>query len=366
MRCDIWFTALIVAAVSVVLVIGEKTYNTPKKAPGTPLGVTQPQDISIKRLSRGRPLPEKVTTYTPAITQLGIYRRTVRNRGDGITPDVRIRADDSSNLELLIQHFQQQEKRNNMYLESALYGVIAVLLNMLHPLNPQDGFYESGRLIVNKALMPDLEVPQGFVYLIQGNTDTLRRVLESEVTSAGANQGCSNDTSASSPPLSITAQTNPFTLKPTSLSAPFPIPETDLTLLIGPRGVDLIKADIILKMSGLIITARQDVAISHRVRPVPQHTWSGGLGEEIEVILRPRMNDGTSLVSYTDLVEAAFGLMYFFLTQDAVFATKFTVVKPNQAGRRAPIGEIEIKGVARQLGVESGGAGNDTLDKTAE
>lgn len=96
-----------------------------------------------------------------------------------------------------------------------------------------------------------------------------------------------------------------------------------------------------LTLEHLIITAWEHVAVNHRVEPVRAWTWNSPAS--ISVILRPRMNGRTSLVTDTDLAEATFGLITYFLSVQAAFATNITMVGPNEHGRRVPIGEIEIR-----------------------
>jgi len=75
------------------------------------------------------------------------------------------------------------------------------------------------------------------------------------------------------------------------------------------------------------------------------------------------MNGGRSLVTSTDLAEAVTGMVYYILAAQAAFATTVTIVKPNGAGRRVPIGSIEIQ--SGQPRVEIGGSANDTLVETS-
>jgi len=146
-------------------------------------------------------------------------------------------------------------------------------------------------------------------------------------------------------------------------SAPFPIPDTHIALLVGPRGAPLNSAEVILILNGLLNLAWQDVAVYHRVRPVPEINSRSHLPGGVVAALRPRMNGGRSQVTSTDLAEAVTGLVYYILAAHAAFATTVTIVKPNGAGRRVPIGSIEIQG--GQPRVEIGGSTNDTLVETS-
>ena len=142
------------------------------------------------------------------------------------------------------------------------------------------------------------------------------------------------------------------------LAAPFQVPETDVTLLFGRRGADLVQGNVVLIMHELISTAWQNVARTHIVQPVAGQNWNSRARNRVSVTLRPRMDGGTSMVTDTDLVEAAFGLAYFFISHQPAFETMVTVVKPDESGRRVPIGELEIVGIPD--GIDIGGLGNGT------
>jgi len=147
------------------------------------------------------------------------------------------------------------------------------------------------------------------------------------------------------------------------LPAPFPIPDTQITLLVGPRGAALDSANVILILNGLLNLAWQDVAVHHRVRHVPATNSRRDLPGGVVTAFRPRMNGGRSLVTSTDLAEAVTGMVYYILATQAAFVTTVTIVKPDEAGRRVPIGSIEIQG--GQPGVEIGDSANDTLVDTS-
>lgn len=106
---------------------------------------------------------------------------------------------------------------------------------MLHPQDPQDGFYELGWVVANRAILPGHEVPQRFLYLVGDNTEIP-----------------SNTTSDPSPRIPVVAYTDPYPpiLKP--LSALFPVPETQITLLFGLPSAALTRNEVILSMSNII------------------------------------------------------------------------------------------------------------------
>lgn len=153
------------------------------------------------------------------------------------------------------------------------------------------------------------------------------------------------------------------TLPLTAPSSPFPIPNTQLTLLVGPRGAALDSAEVIIVLNGLLDLAWQDLAVFHRVRPVPGTNSRSHLPGGVVATLQPRIHYGRSQVASTDLAEAVTGLVYYILATQASFVTTVTIVKPNAAGTRVPIGSIEIQ--VGQPGVEIGGSANDTLVETS-
>ena len=66
-----------------------------------------------------------------------------------------------------------------------------------------------------------------------------------------------------------------------------------------------------------------------------------------------------SLVTDTDLAEVSVGLITYFLSVQAAFATNVTIVRPNEHGRRVPVGEIEIRSGQPRAGIT--GASEDDV-----
>ena len=138
------------------------------------------------------------------------------------------------------------------------------------------------------------------------------------------------------------ADLDPSILKLAELSAPFPVPSTQMILLMGLRGVDLPLGDTVLSLQTLLDKAWQDVATFRYVQPVPE--WSRGIHITSDLVLtvRPRMHEGRSLLTDTDLIEAAVGLVDYMLREGA-HATTAALVRPNNKRRRVNVGEIEIE-----------------------
>lgn len=126
------------------------------------------------------------------------------------------------------------------------------------------------------------------------------------------------------------------------LSAPFAVPETDMTILIGYRGVDLMRAAVILGLDQMIAGVWRDVAINGRAQPMEQFIAEiTGPDGTFWVTMRPRMDEATSLFTETDYVKTAVGIVYY-MVQHGFYATTITAVRPNDSGRRVPVGEMEL------------------------
>jgi hypothetical protein len=113
-------------------------------------------------------------------------------------------------------------------------------------------------------------------------------------------------------------------------------------------------------MSDLMVTAWLNVAVRRRVQLLGERTWNSALRDGVAMTLRPRTIGGTSLFTDTDLAETAFGLAYYFMVHQSAFETNITIFRPNESGKRIPIGEIEIR--QTQPGVEIGRSRNNGSD----
>ncbi|KAI4236052.1 MAG: hypothetical protein LQ349_002788 [Xanthoria aureola] len=320
------------APVGLLFTVAAKVGSVPvapaENVSASSVGVLQPQDIGIQRLYRGRPIPHGWTIYTLYWAQLEIYRRTVQHRGDGLQAPLDIELEHHSNLRLEIRPYAYGEGINSMTLGSSWYGISSMMQTMLVPQGPADGFWELKWRIFRKAIRPRVDVPLGYLNLLLGGDATLRNITSH------------------------------------NLGAPYRVPESDLTLLIGSRGAGLVQGNVVYIMDTLMSTAWQNVARNQNVQRVLGQTWTIQSQSRVSVTLRPRMNGGTSMFTDTDLAEAAFGMAtYFILQQPAPFATKITVVRPGVSGRRVPIGEFEIRSIPHR--VEAIGSGNDTAAETS-
>jgi len=85
------------------------------------------------------------------------------------------------------------------------------------------------------------------------------------------------------------------------------------------------------------------VAVRRRVQVAGERTWNSALRDGVALTLRPQIMRGTSLFTDTDPAETAFGLAYYLMVHQLAFETNITIVRPNESGKRNPIGEIEIR-----------------------
>ncbi len=145
------------------------------------------------------------------------------------------------------------------------------------------------------------------------------------------------------------------------LGVPYPVPQTDLKLLVRARGAHLVQAEVLLSLNLLMRAAWKNVATNERSLPVRSRTWISQLSQSILVILRPRMEGEVPQMDDTDLAEAAFGLAYYSLSPPT-YETVVAIIRPNEGGDQIEIGEIEIK--RRQPILRINGLGNGTLAGT--
>lgn len=173
MRSLILLVAFFLEFVSIV--VATKFNSTDAENPSaTPVGVIRPEDIGIQPLFRGRPVPQAITIYTLYHAQLVLYRRTVQRRGDGVQGPMDFNVDDETNLRLEIRPFEQEGRRNDMTLGSSFYGIASMIMTMLNPEDPADGFFELKWRIFNRALVPGFEVPMGYLNLLRGSPEAFQ------------------------------------------------------------------------------------------------------------------------------------------------------------------------------------------------
>ncbi|KAL8722572.1 MAG: hypothetical protein Q9225_000968 [Loekoesia sp. 1 TL-2023] len=246
------------------------------------------------------------------LAQLDMYRLTVRARGDKAIEESIWEA---RYKDMYLQIIPQPSKI--MTFGESLYGLQAMLHSMLLPKDRDEGFREQDWLFSWK----------------KPNSPERLKLADLDAPSSD----------------------------PEHLSAPFPVPDTDVTLLVGRRGIDLAPATVIWPLNYLINEAWQAIALNHYVQPIGQLQATDD-SHRVLVQMRPRMSGTTPLVTDSNLVEATTGIVYYML-QEGWFGTTVTVVRPNQSGRRIPVCEIQIGRIAPRDLVA--GPGNDTLIETS-
>ena len=124
------------------------------------LGVIAPTDLGIVRHFRGNPLPQSPTIELLHHAQLDLYRKTVRQGGDGELP---LWAKQQFGLDLQIRPFKLP--LNYMTLGSSFYSILWVVQTMFHPSSPADGFWEFEWKIINRMMRPPDPFPMGYISL---------------------------------------------------------------------------------------------------------------------------------------------------------------------------------------------------------
>ena len=295
----------------------------------TSLNVRKPEDVDVQTIGpSGSALTAKRAIIFLHVVMLDIYKGTVSMGRDEVIPEEVWERDFG---DLILQLAPRESSK--MTWADALWGVQAVLRNMLYPLHC-DGFREQ-RWEVGRNRKEDrgaTMIKLGEILLsLKGPSDS-RLELKSNVSI--------------------------WAVSPSRLPPPFPVPETDITLLIGARGGDLPRAPVIQALDGMVSKGYIDFAIHRHARSLPQQTaMIQDASGTTYVIMRPRMSSGVSLLTTTDLVETAVGIVYY-MVQNGFFATTITALRPNDSERRIAVGEMEIRMDPRR--VNGLGEGNNS------
>ena len=275
--------------------------------------VHEPQDIEVQ--IGGAPafaLPQRNTILFFHIIQLEIYRDTLTRGGDAVlTEPVWKRT--WGGLTLRVQPIL----RTATTWADVLFALQKILRHMIDPEEPQ-GFRESNWGVGRRESGAPYES-----MVTVAMVDLYRDLPESS-------------------PQTLASSINTSSINPRPLSAPFVVPTTRLTLLIGPHGADLKRSPVVQSLDNLIRDVWRSVAINGRANKIDSLTFDSRHPDEMFWgIMRPRRNGAGSLFTETDLVETTIGIIYF-MVQHGFYATKFTVVRSDGRGRRTVIGEVEI------------------------
>ncbi|KAL8685647.1 MAG: hypothetical protein Q9218_007629 [Villophora microphyllina] len=279
----------------------------------------------------GLPLSQKNTIIFFHELQRELYRNALLGPEDRPFPDETWkRAIGSVALQLV------SVRGRDMTWAEALYAIQTVLRKMLYP-SLSGQFREQTWLVFRK---------QGTTRL--GNIANV--IVEYKMP--GMISGLSPINTSSS----YTPDQPPDTI---SLTAPFPVPGSDLTLLIGSRGRDLPFAAVLQGIDGMIAYCYRELVTHHAVRPVnsmkTKITDNSGV---TSTWIKPRMNRGFSQMTYTDLVDLSIGTVYY-MVDNGYFATTVTAVRPDARGRRLLLGSMEFSMEPRAVNIA--GSGNSSL-----
>lgn len=311
------------------------------RASTTSLAMPFARDIDVHPISEaGAPVPERKAIMFLHVLQLDFYRETLRQDFREVVVPEQLWERDFSNLVLQLRPFHH----SGMTWAEAFLAMQSLLRVMLYP-QFSEGFRER-RWSIRRRLSQSW-VDMGEIYFALKSPGSLLGIASNFSPSSTTN------TSDISSPSAV----------PASLSASFPVPETDLTLLIGSRGVDLPRAPLIQATDGLMIKAFRDVIINHGVQTMNE--ISGEVEDEsgwTSIRLRPRMRGNTSLFTNTDMMEMAVGVVYY-MVNNGFFATTITAVRADRRGKRSPVGSMEFS-IQRFPNI-SVGSGNMSLIETS-
>ena len=300
----------------------------------TRLDVVQPQDIVAAKVGeQGSAISKKYTIFLFHLLQIDLYRMTVDDGGDKKIEDLLMKRQYKN---VVLQIRQKDPNAFGITYGDAIYGIQNIMHTMLYPKKPTDGFWENTWGVLRKTLPRQSSV----VGLIE-----LQKDLRSATNFSSSTTSTFNSSISSSKPL----------------LAPFPVPGTDVTLLVGARGTDLPIEAIIWPLNYFFSAAWQQVASDHAPTPMGLMRLKDQT-KRVELLMRPRKRGELSLISTSDLVEATTGIAYYML-QEGFFATKITVVRPDETGRRRPVADIEIKDMlAGTVPLGSGKENNSAIE----
>ncbi|KAI4199188.1 MAG: hypothetical protein LQ350_004744 [Teloschistes chrysophthalmus] len=318
------------------LVVGGIISNIDRRNLTSNLDVPYLQDVDVAVGSRyGLPLDRKKTIVFFHILQREIYRKAlVTLRDDVVPPEIWDRDLDQVGIRL-IPIFGR-----DMTWGEVLYAIQTVLRKMLYP-SLEGHFREQTWLVFRR---------QGTTRL--GNIASL--IVEYKLPSK---------ISGLSPAHSSRSESSVSATNKISLAAPFPIPGSDLSLLIGSRGGDLPPAPMIQGVDGMIAFGYRELVVHHESRPV--NTMRARITDLSGVTsswLKPRSNRGVSVLTDTDLVEMCTGVV-LYAAENGYFATTITAVRTDIRGKRVLLGSMEFS--LAPIPIENTGSTNSSSVETS-
>lgn len=321
----VWVTAILSFTTAKPLTLSHPQHITAR----IPVHASEEIDVQIAG-APAFPIPQKATILFFLIIQLEIYTDTLTRGGDAVlTEPIWERV--WGGLTLRVRPILH----TSTTWADVLFGLHKILRQMLDPAQPQQ-FRESKWGIGRREPGAPYESMETVAWV-----DLYRALPES---------------SPPTPASMIDASFN----NSRPLSAPFVVPNTHITLLIGSRGADLKRSPVVQTLDNLIGDTWRSVAINGRAGRIQQITfYSRHPDEMFEGIMRPRRNGAVSLFTETDLVETLIGVVYY-MVQNGFYATKFTMVRSDGRGRRTVIGELEFT-VGQRPRIGLAGSGNASL-----
>ena len=156
--------------------------------------------------------------------------------------------------------------------------------------------------------------------------------------------------------LELSNGTSPSIQTVTTLPNPFQVPDSDIILIFGrPIGESLTRKAILGIIFAFFLDAYQSVVAKRADAPFGQEDI---VLAEIATYFVPRMRDGRSLTTDSTMVDALLG-MVIYMSSEGFTATDVTIVKPDAAGKRIPVGTFKIRAGA---GLRNANNGTRTAD----
>ncbi|KAL8638587.1 MAG: hypothetical protein Q9228_004269 [Teloschistes exilis] len=300
------------------------------------LDVPYLQNVDVEVGSRyGVPLDRKKTIIFFHVLQREIYRRALVTLQDDLVPgEIWARNLDEVGIKLV------PIRGRGLTWAEVLYAIQTVLRKMLYPsLGGQ--FREQTWLVFRRQGITRLE-------------NIANLIVEYKIPSM---------ISGTSPANSLSSKSSVSLPNVTSLTAPYPIAGSDLSLLIGSRGRDLPPAPLIQGVDGMIAFGYRELVVHHASGPVnTMRAQITDLSGVTSSWLKPRSNRGVSVLTDTDLVEMCTGIV-LYAAEHGYFATTITLVRTDIRGKRVLLGSMEFS--LERIPIENAGSSNSSSVETS-
>ena len=139
---------------------------------------------------------------------------------------------------------------------------------------------------------------------------------------------------------------------------PFPVPETDLFLIFGPKTPVAPHLRRLIPQSLLGFFEHAFILVTEHGIPMPFPDSTNAQGS-LEISVESEKNpDGTNILLSSTVADATIGIIYYML-HEGFSTTKITLVRPSTTGKRIRAGTIDIR---KRPGVELVGGGRNASD----